>query len=346
MKYSVEELNSSNAQDWNKLNEESPQGTLYHTLKWKEAVDQFAQAKPNNFIVYRDDEAVALCPFYRYKWKIKGLITMCSLLSESNIIVSCPDDPLVAKQIVLKCKEIIRKEGLAFTNITLLPETKDFFRSMNMLPHQATGWDAGVMTLDLQQNTPEMIWHRFLSRYDRQRIRRAERDEWKIEESKSEEGIRSFYECMKTNSEYRFAGNIPEFSFFAYLMKTFSPNEMLVFLLRKDETVAGGTINFLYGPKKTLYGKYAATNRQAPNRYTPVYSLMWHLVKKASAIGYTTVSFGGAPPYPDVHYRDKAKFGCRFEPRYSVTFPRLGALVNSAVTRLESISRTIPLTMN
>ena len=348
MEYSVEELNSSNAQDWNKLNEENAQGSFYHTLKWIEAVDRFSvssQAKPSHFIVYRNDEAVALCPFYRNKWKIKGLFTMCCLMSYEHIIVSCPDDALVAKQIVLKCKEILRKEsGLGFTKITLLPETKDFFRSMNLVPHQSPGWSAGVMKLDLREYSPQMVWSGLLSRKDRRKINFAERDGWKIEEAKSEEELRSFYAYYRTNLEYLHARDIPEFNFFAYLMKTFFPNEMLVFLLRKDETIAGGALALLFERKKTMYYRYAALNRQVPARYSPLLSLMWHMVKKASEMGYTTLSFGGTPPKPDIHYLDKAKFGCRFEPRYEVTFPRLGVLVNSTVKRLDSIAHTISAT--
>jgi lipid II:glycine glycyltransferase (peptidoglycan interpeptide bridge formation enzyme) len=189
-----------------------------------------------------------------------------------------------------------------------------------------------------------MIWNSFLSKNDRRKINVAERNGWKIEEAKSEEELRGFYAYCRANLQYLRVRDIPEFSFFAYLMKTFSPNEMLVFLLRKGETVAGGALVFLFERKKTMYGAYGALNREAPARYSPFVSLMWHMVKKASATGYTTVSFGFTPRNPDPHYRIKAKFGCRFEPRYEVTFPRLGVLVNSAVTRLDSIVHTISAT--
>jgi hypothetical protein len=346
MEYSVEELNSSNAQSWSKLNEENSQGSFYHTLKWKEAVDRFPvfpQDKPRHFIVYRKDEPVALCPLYLRQWKIKGIFPMRTLSypPNENIIVSYPEDALLAKQIVTKCKEMQRVDRSAYTCISLLPETKNFFRSMNITSIQGPGFGAGEMALNLRENSPEMIWNSFLSRNDKRKINRVEKDGWKLEEAKSEEELRSFYEYYRANLQYLRARYIPEFSFFVYLMKTFYPNEMLVFLLRKDETVAGGGLTFLFERKKTMYCKYAALNRQVPPTLSPFFSLMWHMVKKASAMGYTTVSFGNSPPYPDIHYQIKAKFGCSFEPRYEVTFPRLGALINSAVTRLDSFSYNV-----
>jgi lipid II:glycine glycyltransferase (peptidoglycan interpeptide bridge formation enzyme) len=258
--------------------------------------------------------------------------------------VSYPDDTLVAKQIVLKCKEKIRKERLGSVCITLLPETKNLFSNMNISSHQPPGWSAGVMTIDLQQNNPQTIWNNFLSKDDRRKINLPERDGWKIEEAKTEEDYKNFYTYYRANLQYLNIRNMRDFSFFTYLMKTFSPNEMLLLLLRKDETIAGGMLNFLYEPKKTMYCAYAALNRELSTRYSPFVSLMWHVVKKASAIGYDTVSFGGTPPPPDVHYRIKAKFGCRFEPQYEVSFPRLGAIVNSAASRLDTIIHTISAT--
>ena len=362
MKYSVEELNSSNAQDWNKLNEESPQGSFFHTLKWIDALDHFPdypQVKPSHFIVYRNDEPVALCPFYRNKWEIKGLFTICALQSDPNIVVSCPDDASVEQQIVLKCKEIIRKEGIAFTNIILQPETKDFFRSMNMLPHQPPDWSAGVMKLDLQENSLQRIWDS-LSTSERKRYKQIEKDGWKIYEATSKEEMATFYAHYKANMEY-VHGHCRKFSFFEYLMQTFRtsdftfrtsnymtsyPREMLLLLLRKNETVAAGILSFLFDAKQTMYCVYAALNRNVPKFHSALPFLTWHAIRKASEMGYTTASLGGTSANPnDIHYQIKAKFGCSFEPRYAVTFPRLGALVNSAVTRLDSMSSTISGTM-
>jgi len=336
--YSCEELNNSNACDWNKLNEEHVDGSFYHTLKWKEVVERFL-GKTHYFLVYRDDEVTALCPFYQSKIVARGLFPMAALNTVENIILRYPDDASVARQIVLKCKEIMMKEGLSLTNMYVLQHVKNSFKSMGLFPLPWSGACAGNMTLDLQEYSPQMIWNSFLSRKDRRKINFLERDGYKLEEAKSEEELGSFYAYYRANLQYLHVRNIHDFSFFAYLMKTFSPNEMLVSLLRKDETVAGGILIFLFEPKKTMYCAYGALNRQVHSRYSPFVSLLWHMVKKASTIGYTTVAFGGAPANSnDIHYRIKEKFGCSFERKYNVPFFKSRTL-NSALRSLTYISR-------
>jgi lipid II:glycine glycyltransferase (peptidoglycan interpeptide bridge formation enzyme) len=337
--YSCEELNNSNACDWNKLNEEHVDGSFYHTLKWKEVMERFL-GKTHYFLVYRDDEVTALCPSYQTKLVVKGLFPMAALNTVENIIVRYPDDASVAKQIVLKCKEIMMKEGLSLTNVILLEDEKDCFRSMNLLPRPWSGASAGNMMLDLRMHSPQEIWNS-LSKYDRKKCRLPERDGWIVNEATSLEELSSFYTYYKENMDY-VHGKCEIFSYFEYLMQTFmtppSP-EMLMLLLRKNDKVAAGMLIFLFDAKKTMYLAYASLNRKVPNRYSPVYTLIWHAIRKASEMGYTTVAFGGTPANAnDIHYRIKEKFGCSFELKYNVPFFKSRTL-NSALRSLTYISR-------
>jgi lipid II:glycine glycyltransferase (peptidoglycan interpeptide bridge formation enzyme) len=128
---------------------------------------------------------------------------------------------------------------------------------------------------------------------------------------------------------------VPKFSSFLRLMRTFSSNEMVVFLLRKNQTVAGGLLIYLFDVKKAMILEYSALNRKLPNVYTPTYALFWHAVKKASEMGYNTIDFGGTPNNPnDIHYRIKEKFHCNYEQRYQISFPRSNVIIDTALSRL------------
>jgi lipid II:glycine glycyltransferase (peptidoglycan interpeptide bridge formation enzyme) len=338
--YSCEELNNSNACDWNKLNEENVQGTFLQTLKYKEVMERFS-CKTHYFLVYRDDEVAALCPFYQSKIVARGLFPITALNTVENIILRYPDDASVARQIVLKCKEIMMTEGLSVTVISLLEDVKNPFKSMDLFLLPWSGAAAGNMTLDLRMHSPQEIWNS-LSKKDRRRCRLPERDGWVVNEATSLEELSSFYTYYKANMDYVHGNWVKSLSHFEYLMQTFrapSSPEMRMLLLRKNKTVAGGFLIFLFDAKKTMYLAYASLNRKVPNRYSPVYTLIWHAIRKASEMGYTTVAFGGAPANAnDIHYRIKEKFGCSFERKYNVPFFKSRTL-NSALRSLTYISR-------
>ena len=293
MHYFIEKLDRSNERDWNSLLMENVYGGFFHSLRYKETMVDSGLRKANYFLVYRDSEPVALCPFYSSKWSVKGLFSWGSLKCIQYIIVKYTDDVEVARQIVNKCKEILKTEALALTTITMLPVTKDLFISMNFHPAPITGPSAGRMVLDLNQHSPQEIWSSF-SKKDRRRIRLPEERGWTMDQVTSEMDLESFYKYYKENLDY--VGSqmpVAKFSLFLHLMKSFSSNEMIVFLLRKNQTVAGGLVIYLFDVKKTMILEYFALNRKLPNIYTPAYALFWHAVKKASEMGYNTIDFGG-----------------------------------------------------
>lgn len=333
--YSVERLDRSNEGDWNSLLMDNRFAGFFHSLRYKEAILDSGSSTTYYFLVYRDNEPVALCPFYGIKWSVKGLFTWGVLKCVQYIVVKYTDDVEIARQIVSKCKEILETEGLRLTNITMPRITKDLFININLHPAPLTGPVAGRMVLDLNQHSLQEVWSSF-SKKDRRRIRLPEERGWTFDLVTSEMDLEIFYKYYKENLDY-IRSRIPttKFSTFLHLMKTFSSNEMIIFILRKNQTVAGGLLLYLYDVKKTMIMEYAALNRKLPNTYTPTYALFWHAVKKASEMGYYTIDFGGTPNNPnDIHYRIKEKFQCYYEQKYEISFPRTSVMIDSALSHL------------
>ncbi|SNQ59949.1 GNAT family N-acetyltransferase [Candidatus Methanoperedens nitratireducens] len=319
MVYHIEELSNKNATDWKRVNEESKEGDFFHKLEWKRILEQSLNFKSHCFLLYRNDEPVALCPFYESSINgVRGLVSLPDS-DYNHIIVTDQYDPLIAYHILEKCNEIARENKLSFILITTLRESiKDYFSKYNPLPYPI----GGNMMLDLEKSGPDSIWSEVLSQRDRKHIRRFEKDGFKIKEINSIDHIKMFYKYYKANLESIDAAP-HSFSHFEDLLRTYSSTEMILTLLYNNKIIAGGQLAFLHYPKKTVYLRYLSLNRDLPNRYRPTTYMRWNWIRRASEMGYSKICFGRTPPDPnDIHYQLKEKFGCHFEKEHSFIFPR------------------------
>ncbi len=319
MNYHIEDLSNTNATDWKRVCKESKEGSFFHTLEWKRILEQSYNFKTHCFLLYRNDESVALCPFYEASINgVRGLISLPDS-DYNHIIITDQHDPLIAYHILDKCKEITRENKLFFILITTLNElTKDHFSRYNPLPFPL----GGDMVLNLEEFNPDKIWNDNFSKKERKYIRRFENDGFRIKEVTSIDDIKMFYKYYKTNIEFKNATPYP-FSHFEDLLNVYSSTEVILTLLYKNEIVAGGQLAFLDNFKKTMYLRYLSLNRELTSRYHPTLYIYWDCINRASERGFSRICFGRTPPYPnDVHYQFKEMFGCHYEKEFSLIFPR------------------------
>lgn len=317
MDYYIQELCDNNSNDWEKLCEESKEGTFFHSLKWKRILEGL-NYRNHCFLLYRNDEPVALCPFYEATIKgFRGLVSL-PISDYDHIIVKDRNDPTIAYRILEKCKEIAKKNKLFFIHINTLNKTiKENFNKYSPLPYPI----GGNMVLNLDKIDPGKIWSEIFSKKDRKYISRFEKDGYRIEEIESIDNLKIFYKYYKANIEHINATPYP-YTHFEDLLKIFSPRDMRITLLYKNENVAGGQLSFLYDSKKTMYLRYLSLNRNLPIRYSPTSYLRWNSIKKASRMGYNRICFGRTPhDSKDIHYKLKEMFGCQYEIEHSLIFP-------------------------
>ena len=318
MGYIIEELNNNNSIDWKRLCDESKEGTFFHTLEWKRTLEQSFNCISHYFLVYRNDEPVAICPFYEDIIQgIRGLVPL-PRSDYNHIIITDKYDPLIAYHILEKCKEIAKNNRLFFVLITTLSElTIEHFNGYNSLRYPI----GGNMVLNLDEHCPDKIWNEILSNQDRKYIRRFEKDGFRVKEVNSIDDLKILYKYYKTNLEYINAIPYP-FSHIEVLLNTYSSKEMLRTLLYQNEIIAGGHLSFLDDSSKTIYLRYLSLNRNLPTRYHPTLYIEWDIIKRASEMGYRKICFGRTLPYPkDIHYKLKEKFGCQYEKEYSIIIP-------------------------
>jgi hypothetical protein len=321
MDYRAVELDESNASDWEELNEKSPDGSLFHTLKWKQILEKSLGFKPCYFLIYRNNQPVGLCPFYQRR--VMGFDGLMSLpdatLNPCNHIILVDRHASTVGDALQKCKDIAKTHKLSFMAFGIKEDLAHPLLKLNMPLHQA----GGNMVLDLHQSPPDKIWQLF-SNNQRNKIRRFDKDGFALHDIASSGEVDAFCRFYQVNLRH-IGGNPHPFRYFTELMRAYSdrsPPEILWTLLRRNEQVAGGLLALLYSAKRTMYWRYLSLNRELPNVYTPFYYVLWHAVRKAVELGYETIDFGGTPPDPsDVHYRMKARFQCRYEKKYLAILP-------------------------
>lgn len=324
--YRVEELNSENTTDWEILNQKSPYGSFFHTVRWKAILDQSIGAITKYFLVYEDGEAVALCPVCH--GSLKGLNTIgpppCS--SEKHIIVSEPSNKAVLRLILKKGIQYAKESRSAFL---LLVNTNQTARdSMNIICHdeqrKMTPFPLdGNLILDLNKHDPKEIWNDAFTSKGSQRkyIKRFERDGFYVRESRSDEDLTTFYRYYAENM--RMKGVIPyRFLHFERIFDEYSIDEVRMTLLQRGETTAGAMISFLYPPRKSMYLHYMALNRDIPSTYHPPYALYWDAIKYAFKHDISRVSFGiSTKDSSNRSYQIKADFGCQYYDVYPGLVP-------------------------
>jgi len=323
--YFVEELNPSTEIDWEKFNKKTDGGTFFHTLKWKNIIENSFNERLHYFLVYLENKVVAICPFCENIIRgFRGLAPIPNsdyrhlLIGKQNI------NHVIIKEILKKTKKILKNNKLSFILITTISkEIKNYFNKYTSYAYPIFGIN-GQFKLNLNENNPEKIWHNIFSERGkgkpRQYIRKFEKEEIKIKEAKSISDLKVFYKFYKANLEFKNIKPYP-FSYFKEVWNTYTSTDIRITLLHKYEQIFGGLMAFLYPPKKTMYLRHLAINRAIPGSYHPTYYLIWNAVKKASEMNYNNICFGETPYEPDkATFRIKMKFGCSYEPEYSSIF--------------------------
>lgn len=74
MAYSIELLSESNAHRWEEFNNQSREGTPFHSLRWKAMMENAMKLQIRYFLILKDREVVGICPFVEQskKW-FRGL---------------------------------------------------------------------------------------------------------------------------------------------------------------------------------------------------------------------------------------------------------------------------------
>jgi len=321
MGYSIQELSEENAGDWDEFNNRCPEGTFYHTVKWKNLLENTLNIDLKYWIIWKGQKMVGILPFMnRPLVFLKGLEPIPH--SEFNNILLKDDLDL------RDLDKVLTLFASKYSFLSLNMDSKLLWDHMGYNHHSSE--NTGNMVLDLRQNPPDKIWEDFTARKGQRRfIRRfGEKGFW-IREIHEQEDMKTFYRYYAENLA-RINGDILPLAFFQSLLEAYSQDEMRVTLLSKEDICAGGLLTFVHPASKTVYFEYLSLNRGLPNTYHPTYPLFWEGLNWAWDNGYQKVSFGRQRFDPkSARFQIKAGFGAKYVPIYSniVLFSRTASIL-------------------
>ncbi len=298
MAYSIELLSEDTADQWEEFNNQSGGGTPFHSLRWKQVLEDVFHPKLRYYLILNEREVVGISPWAeRSALNFQGLVSIPH--SEMNGIVL--DDTFDADHFNEILSLFAKKYSFLHFN-TCNSALLDGIRFTHV-----PGEDTGHMVTDLRSSPPDTIWAG-LSKNVRYAIRTFEKDGFEVSEINRPDGLDDFYRHYSGNMTH-INGTILPLAFFERLLELF-PDEVRVTVLSRDGLFAGGSLALLDPARKVFYGNYLAINRDLPNRYTPAYYIMWESINWAWKNGYEKLSSGRQKLAPDnPRFRNKAKFG-------------------------------------
>jgi hypothetical protein len=318
--YTIERLNDKNAVKWEEFNNNSSEGTFFHTLKWKQILENTSNCKTHFFLLFENNCISGIFPFLEQKIRIfKGLFPFPET-GHNNIILRDFNDPSAIQYTLEELPKLMRtQEKISFIHFASLhKETLDHLKNYSIsLP---ITWRN--MMLDLRVTPPVILWENFSAKKGQRKfIRRFDEKGFTTTEINSYDGLKLFYKYYLENINL-IGGISPPFSHFTYLWNNLSSDEMRITLLSKDSTVAGGLLIFPYKPTKTVFFKYLSLNRNLPNSFHPTYYLWWEAINWAWNNKYEKISFGlQNSSENNPRTRIKNDMGGISEPYYSKIIP-------------------------
>jgi hypothetical protein len=260
-KYRLEHLGDENAGQWEEFNASSPEGSPFHSLRWKRVLENGLGASCDYLVLLKDENVFGLFPFVRQTIRgFKGYVPPDTPIS-LHAILEDYRDPLAISCVLRKLQRVRNPLRLSFVSLSALrPELFDTITTHPLYPYAHDG----DMILDLGECPPETIWNAF-SASRRKTIRRFENNGFEITEEHSLDALELFYRHHAANLKY-IGGTLHPFSYFVELWNAMS-DEIRLTILSKGPVVAGGLLQLTEERRKRLYTLYLSLNRDLPQRF-------------------------------------------------------------------------------
>lgn len=326
----VEEL--KNKREWEAFLQASPRGTFYHSLKWKEVIQQSFPYSPL-YLTVKDanGKIVGICP---------GFI-LSSMYAKIYCSLPCSDygGPLIAKHSIRQASLSLRSFLQSFCSDKNVAYAKFCFMNNGLgrffkSPLGYVETTKGVMEIDLQATPSDFIWNKVFSGNRRRKIRLIERQGFQAQEARTKSDLRDFYNLYYQNMKY--IGASPYcYEFMEKMWSMLYPENLHIWLLEKDKRIAG-VLFFEYGQKS--YAVYAGLDRKQ-RVHGSINYLWWKEINKVEEEGLKYVSLGSTPSDPkNLYYHQKMSFGSSFHQQEAVWYPMCSTGCFLLQTRAKTIS--------
>jgi CelD/BcsL family acetyltransferase involved in cellulose biosynthesis len=260
---------------WSYLVESHPDGAIFHTKGWLEALHRTYRYQPVAYAIEEADRLVSAIPFC----KVNSFITGSRLVS---LPFSDHCQPLIDSsdhltELISAVANDARRERLKYLEIRPLSRCETGLTSSDSLV---------VHNLDISRSEDELLAS-FHADCIRRKIAKSERQHLQCEEGRTEDLLQKFYTLLVVTR--RKHGIPPQpLEWFHNLIDCCG--EMLkIFVASKDDTPIASIITLSF--KKTIVYKYGCSE-PAYNALGGTIFLLWRTIQRAKNEGLTALDLG------------------------------------------------------
>ncbi len=336
----VKIIDPSKDRRWDEFVRSHPQGTVFHLSNWARVLQKTYEYIPCYFILEDSDKKIkAGCPFFLVKSWMTGDRLVCLPFTDVCFPLAISDEDI--RSLFSTAIEKAKKEKADYIEVRgRHPDV--FLRDLHFENHSYYK----LFRLDLSQGT-DSLWKGF-QKSIRRRIRGAERADLKIEKSKTEKDMKSFYLLNLATRKKR--GIPPQpYDFFENIWRELILTRLAFVLLvkHKSTSIAGGVF-FAHGD--TIYYKFNASDRNYL-QYRPNHFLMWHVIQYGCEKGYKFFDGGRTSPDNLGLVSFKRSFGMQETDLPYYYWPTVGGVTSTKQKSLKyrmitSVMRRTPTTIS
>lgn len=337
--FRVEELKDK--KEWEDFLLDSPDGTFYHSLKWKEVIERSFHDSPVYLTVRDANGIVGICPGF--------ILSSMHIKIYHSMPYSDYGGPVMARHSIQQSslslpyllQRFFSDMGVAYLSVNTMNDTieRSFSSSLGYVDTTL-----GIVEIDLEATPSRFIWEEIFSRNRRKKVLRFEREGYVARQAKTKSDLGNFYKLYCEDMKYIGARSF-SYEFLENMWSLLYPLNLRIWLVER-ESVIGGIL--VLKDAGTTYPFLAGIDRrgQTHARYPHglVNYLYWKEIETAEAEGRRYVSCGSTPSDPrHPYYLQKISYGGIFKQRKVVHYPcsYVGRILLRAEAKTISSWRTI-----
>jgi len=306
----VEEM--KNTKEWEDFLEVTPEGTFYHSIKWKHVMERSFPYLTMYFVVRSENG------------RLTGIFPASILtLNHMKVLSSLPHSdfggPIIERAHIKEGSLCLQKflgefgqeKDISYAKICFLKDgSESFFKS----PRCYVNDNKGVVKLDIGKNPSAFIWKSIFRNRHRNNINRFKKDGFQVREASSRSDLKLFLDLYSKNMKHIGAQGYPAM-FFDNMWNLLYPENFNILFVEGRETLGCGAF-FRYG--QTIYLSYFGLNRELasslPSAFNVFTFLCWNQIEWAEKHDCKYVCFGSTPARPKgknqrVNLSQKLAFG-------------------------------------
>lgn len=261
---------------WNNYVLRHERATIYHDIRWKKVIEDTFGHKPLFLYIKDGDHFKGILPLFLMKSFIFGNYLISLPFIDTGGVLA--DDAHSAHHLVDLAIAVAQKEKVDFLELRntyavehsqLITKSQKVYCSLSLTPD------------------PQVIWKNVIHENVRNKVRKALKNQLRVEMGNSEQFLSAFHHVFSLNMRYLGTPCYPK-KFFFNIAKEF-PDEMKIFLIYYKDRVIGGKMVFFF--KDTVYFIYHSSSREyaklAPNNL-----LYWTAIEYACNNNYKICNMG------------------------------------------------------